>query len=128
MDRQVELGIVRAAYAKQVLAAARVHDERLEAAFSAIRREDFLGSGPWPIFRQFRDYVLTPDPDPVYLYTDAPVGILPEKRINNRHRTLTSFTMRRQQRVSASCISELVLATTPPFLLTSQGRRVGSLA
>ncbi len=67
MDRQVELGIIRAAYAKQILAAARVDNARLDAAFSAIRREDFLGPGPWPVFRQFRDYVLTPDIDPVYL-------------------------------------------------------------
>jgi len=84
MDRQSELSIVRAAYAKQVLAAARVaSDARLEATLGAIRREDFLGPGPWPIMRWFRDYVTTPDADPVYLYTDDLVGILPERRINN---------------------------------------------
>jgi len=84
MDRQSELSIVRAAYAKQVLAAARVaSDARLEATLGAIRREDFLGPGPWPIMRWFRDYVTTPDTDPVYLYTDDLVGILPERRINN---------------------------------------------
>jgi protein-L-isoaspartate(D-aspartate) O-methyltransferase len=33
--------------------------------------------------RWFRDYVTTPDADPVYLYTDDLVGILPERRINN---------------------------------------------
>jgi protein-L-isoaspartate(D-aspartate) O-methyltransferase len=83
MDRQGELSIIRAAYARQILAAARVDDPRLAAAFSAIRREDFLGPGPWPILRWLRDYVLTPDPDPVYLYTDDLIGILPERRINN---------------------------------------------
>jgi protein-L-isoaspartate(D-aspartate) O-methyltransferase len=83
MDRQGELSIIRAAYAKQILAAARVDNARLDAAFGATRREDFLGPGPWPIFRWFRDYVLTPDADPVYLYTDDLVGILPERRINN---------------------------------------------
>ncbi len=84
MDRQTELGIIRAAYAKQILAAARVvGDPRLEAALGAIRREDFLGPGPWPIMRWFRDYVTTPDADPVYLYTDDLVGILPERRLNN---------------------------------------------
>ena len=85
MDRQGELSIVRAAYAKQILAAARVVDDgRLGGAFSAIRREDFLGPGPWPILRRFfRDYVATPDTDPVYLYTDDLVGIVPARRINN---------------------------------------------
>jgi protein-L-isoaspartate(D-aspartate) O-methyltransferase len=71
MDRQGELSIIRAAYAKQILAAAGVVDNaRLEAALSATRREDFLGAGPWFIFRRFRDYVTPPDADPVYLYTD----------------------------------------------------------
>jgi protein-L-isoaspartate(D-aspartate) O-methyltransferase len=83
MDRQAEFSIIRAAYAKQILAAARVDDARLYAAFSAIRREDFLGPGPWPILRWLRDYALTPDSDPVYLYTDDVIGILPERRINN---------------------------------------------
>jgi len=84
MDRQGELSIIRAAYAKQILAAARIMDDaRLEAAFSATRREDFLGPGPWWILRRFRDYVTTPNADPVYLYTDDLVGILPERHLNN---------------------------------------------
>jgi protein-L-isoaspartate(D-aspartate) O-methyltransferase len=43
MDRQGELSIIRAAYAKQILAAAWVDDyhARLEAALGATRREDF---------------------------------------------------------------------------------------
>ena len=84
MDREGELSVIRAAYAKQILAAAGVVDNvRLEAALSATRREDFLGSGPWWMLRRFQDYVTTPDADPVYLYTDDLVGILPERRINN---------------------------------------------
>jgi len=84
MDRQGELNIIRAAYAKQILAAAGVRaNARLEAALRATRREDFLGAGPWWIFRRFPDYVTTPAADPVYLYTDDLVGILPERKINN---------------------------------------------
>jgi protein-L-isoaspartate(D-aspartate) O-methyltransferase len=84
MDREAELSIIRAAYAKQVMAAARVvGDARLDEALRAVRREDFLGAGPWPIVRWFRNYVPTPDADPVYLYTDDLVGILPERQINN---------------------------------------------
>lgn len=83
MDREGELSVIRAAYAKQILAAAGVDNVRLEAALSATRREDFLGAGPWWMLRRFQDYVTTPDADPVYLYTDDLVGILPERRINN---------------------------------------------
>jgi protein-L-isoaspartate(D-aspartate) O-methyltransferase len=92
MDRQGELSIIRAAYAKQILAAAQVVDNaRLEAAFSATRREDFLGAGPWWIMRGFQDYVTTPDADPVYLYTDVLVGILPERKINNGQPSLHAY-------------------------------------
>jgi len=83
MDREVELGVVRRAYAKQVMAAACVEDARVEAAFATVRREDFLGPGPWPIIRWFRGYVPTPSDDPVYLYTDDLIGILPERDLNN---------------------------------------------
>jgi protein-L-isoaspartate(D-aspartate) O-methyltransferase len=83
MNRQTELGIVRAAYARQILAAADVRDARVEAAFGAVHREDFLGPGPWPILRLFQNYVMTPDADPVYLYTNDLVGIVPERRVNN---------------------------------------------
>src|SRR5436853_275736 len=95
MDRQQELGIIRAAYAKQILAAARVDNARLQAAFSATRREDFLGPGPWPMFRWLREYVLTPDTDPVYLYTDDLVGILPERSINNGQPSLHAHLIHR---------------------------------
>ena len=83
MDPQAELLIVRAAYARQVLAAAGVNDARLAEAFAAIRREDFVGPGPWLVLRWLRDYVPTPDADPVYLYTDDLVALVPERRVNN---------------------------------------------
>jgi protein-L-isoaspartate(D-aspartate) O-methyltransferase len=96
MDRQDELSIIRAAYAKQILAAARVMDNaRLEAAFSATRREDFLGPGPWWVFRNYQDYVTTPDTDPVYLYTDDLVGILPERQLNNGEPSLHAHLIHR---------------------------------
>jgi protein-L-isoaspartate(D-aspartate) O-methyltransferase len=83
MDPQAELRIVRTAYAKQVLAAASVDDARLAQAFATIPREDFLGPGPWLVLRWLRDYVPTPDADPVYLYTDDLVALVPERRVNN---------------------------------------------
>ena len=78
-----ELDIVRRAFAKQIMAAADVTDERIEAAFAAVPRELFLGPGPWQILRWFRGYVSTPSDDPVYLYTDHVVAILPERNLNN---------------------------------------------
>jgi protein-L-isoaspartate(D-aspartate) O-methyltransferase len=78
-----ELEVVRRAYAKQILAAAGVEDPRLESSYAKVRREDFLGPGPWQIVRWGRCYVETPSADPVYLYTDDVVGILPERNLNN---------------------------------------------
>src|SRR5262249_3931878 len=75
---------VRRAYAKQVLAAAGVVDARLEDAFATVRREDFLGPGPWPLYAFWAGgYRMSPSADPAYLYTDGLVGIVPERHINN---------------------------------------------
>jgi protein-L-isoaspartate(D-aspartate) O-methyltransferase len=95
MDRQGELDIIRAAYARQILAAAVVDDDRLCAAFRETRREDFLGPPPWQIMRWFRggDYVPAPDADPVYLYTDDLVGIVPERHLNNGQPSLHAHLM-----------------------------------
>src|ERR1051326_7550334 len=88
MDRNERLEIIRQAYAKRVMAAAGVADRRVEAAFAAIRREDFLGRGPWQIVRWDnsnlgRGYIRTPSRDPVYLYDDLAVAIVPERALNN---------------------------------------------
>ena len=83
MDRESALEIIRHAYAKRVLAAAGVSDRRVEAAFAAVKREDFLGPGPWPILRWGRGYEKSPSRDLVYLYDDVLVGIIPERNLNN---------------------------------------------
>ena len=82
MEREHELAVVRRAYAKQLLASVGLNNPRLEAAFAAVERERYLGSGPWPILRH-SGYVETPEADPVYLYCDVLVGIVPERRLNN---------------------------------------------
>jgi protein-L-isoaspartate(D-aspartate) O-methyltransferase len=82
VNREQELAIIRRAYAKQVLASVKVSDERVEAAFAAAERERYLGPGPWQILRQ-SGYVPTPDADPVYLYCDVLIGIIPERGLNN---------------------------------------------
>src|SRR5215469_14579568 len=83
MDRDTELEIVRRAYAKQIMAAAGASNRRIEAAFAAVKREDFLGRGPWQVVRWGRGYAPTPTRNPVYLYDDVVVAILPERHLNN---------------------------------------------
>ncbi len=88
-----ELKIVRRAFAKQITAALGVDDERVEAAFAEVPREDFLGPGPWPVFRMRKAYVPTPTADPVYLYTDEVVGIDPDRHINNGQPSIHAFML-----------------------------------
>lgn len=82
MKREQELAIIRRAYARQVMAAVGLTNPGIEAAFAAVERERYLGPGPWPI-RRSGGYVPTPDADPVYLYTDVLIGIVPERGLNN---------------------------------------------
>lgn len=82
MTSEDELRIVRRVYARQILASAGVSDRRLEDAFAAVPRENYLGPGPWPILRPW-GYVPTPTADPIYLYCDVLVGLLPERGLNN---------------------------------------------
>jgi len=88
VNRDIELEIVRRAYAKQIMATFGVVDRRVEAAFASVKREDYLGRGPWQVVRWGRGYVPTPSRNPVYLYDDVVVGILPERNLNNRQPSL----------------------------------------
>ena len=92
---EAELSTVRRAYAKQIMFAAGVEDPQLEAAFATLPREAFLGPGPWPIPvprpGPESGYHMTPDNDPVYLYQDAAVGIVPEKGLNNGQPSFLAF-------------------------------------
>ncbi len=93
MDKQTELAIVRRAYAKQIMAAARVVDPRLQAAYAGVPREDFLGPGPWQMLRFPGGYCMTPDADPVFLYTDQLVGLVPERKVNNGQPSLHALLL-----------------------------------
>lgn len=83
MTSEADLKIIRRAYARQITAAVGVSERQVEDAFAAVKREDFLGPGPWQIFRFGATYRSTPSADPVYLYTDDLVGLIPARRINN---------------------------------------------
>jgi protein-L-isoaspartate(D-aspartate) O-methyltransferase len=93
MDRDAELAVIRRAYAKQILAAVNVSGSRLETAFATVRREEFLGPGPWQVFRYQGVYVATPTADPVYLYTDNVIAIVPDRRINNGQPSLHTYLL-----------------------------------
>lgn len=77
-----DLAAPRQAYARKIMARAGVASPRLEEAYAVIPREDFVGPGPWALFRA-KGYGLTEDADPRHLYDDVLVALVPEKHINN---------------------------------------------
>ena len=66
---------MRRAYAREIMATAGVSDPRVETAFAEVRREDFLGPGPWLVVGSLGDYIPTASADPAFLYLDRVVGI-----------------------------------------------------
>src|SRR3569832_121289 len=75
---------LRAAYARRVLDAAHLKDSpAVEAAFATVRREDFLGPGPWQVVRFGKGYEPTPSDDPAHLYTNELFGLIPARGLNN---------------------------------------------
>jgi protein-L-isoaspartate(D-aspartate) O-methyltransferase len=93
MTSENELRTIRRAYARQITAATQVVDQRVQESFAEIPRERFLGSGPWLIYRPGRGYVKTPSCDPVYLYTDDVVGIVPDLHLNNGQPSLHALLL-----------------------------------
>jgi protein-L-isoaspartate(D-aspartate) O-methyltransferase len=87
MDEQTRLAVIRQAFAQRLSFATGIDDPRVEAAFAAVHREDFLDPGPWltVLWQRTRsgDYVATPSADPAWLYMDAIFAILPERHVNN---------------------------------------------
>jgi protein-L-isoaspartate(D-aspartate) O-methyltransferase len=80
----------RAFYGNFVVAKAGSSDEKLVAAFSSIRREDFLIGPPWSVLAHNR-YISTDDPR--QLYVDAAVGLAIERKINNGQPSLHALCM-----------------------------------
>lgn len=78
-----ELSVIRRAYARQMLAVSGSSDDaRLESAFAAVRREDFLGPPPWRFSRGFGYEPLGSD-DPAAVYQDILFALSPERGVNN---------------------------------------------
>jgi protein-L-isoaspartate(D-aspartate) O-methyltransferase len=85
------LANARSKYAKRILGAFLISDPRLESAFADVRREDFLGPGPWQLFSVAKGYHPTPDADPIHVYQDLPVGLMPGRSLNNGHPSFLAF-------------------------------------
>jgi len=73
---------LRQFYARYVAASAGVSNHRIVDAYSEVKRERFVGPGPWQI--RVRDgYITTETEDPSVLYQDILIGLMPDKGINN---------------------------------------------
>jgi protein-L-isoaspartate(D-aspartate) O-methyltransferase len=88
------LDAARRAYAKKLVTSVQ-GDERLERAFATVRREAFLGSGPWKVFRlSDGGYADTPSADAAQLYSDDLFAIAPERKINNGQPSFHAYLLR----------------------------------
>lgn len=72
----------RSFYAKQMAAASRSTDPRLERVFAMVPREAFLPPPPWHV-RIGDNFVETPGTDPFYLYQNSLIVLDAGKGINN---------------------------------------------
>jgi protein-L-isoaspartate(D-aspartate) O-methyltransferase len=66
---------LRSFYASLVCAAAEARDLRIEQAFRAVKREPFVGPGPWRITLGGHPYVMTPNDDPAFIYQNTLVAL-----------------------------------------------------
>src|SRR3954469_12834965 len=89
MPKRASLDEIRAFFARMMAAASGTDDPRYERAFELVRREAFLGPGPWhalgfpPVINIRPDYVETPSADPAYVYQNVLIALDVARRINN---------------------------------------------
>jgi protein-L-isoaspartate(D-aspartate) O-methyltransferase len=80
------LDAVRRFYAEEIRFAANLQSQALIDAFAAVRREDFLGPGPWripiPGFVS-GEYWTTEDDDPRHVYHNVLIAIDSARQLNN---------------------------------------------
>jgi protein-L-isoaspartate(D-aspartate) O-methyltransferase len=73
---------VRAFFARMMAVASDSTDPRFERAFDLVRREAFVGPGPWHI-HVYQRSLETPSADPIFLYQNVLVTLDAAKGINN---------------------------------------------
>jgi protein-L-isoaspartate(D-aspartate) O-methyltransferase len=86
MPSDERLERARREFAEKIRALANVRNDRLVEALATVRREDFLGAGPWRVMRldaTSRGYEWTPDDDPRHLQDNVLVAIDAGRYLNN---------------------------------------------
>jgi protein-L-isoaspartate(D-aspartate) O-methyltransferase len=86
MPSDVRLELRRREFAEKVRALAGLRTERLVEALATVRREDFVGPGPWQVMRveaAARGYEWTPDDDPRHLQDNVLVALDAGRFLNN---------------------------------------------
>src|SRR4051812_5288523 len=81
-ERPMELAAVRARYAAEIMRSTGAGNPRVEAAFAAVPREEFLDRPPWRIFSP-GGVIEKNTSDPSELYADVLVVLERRKGINN---------------------------------------------
>lgn len=106
-----DLEIHRKHYAQLVTAMGGVDGKHsnLISAFASVKREDYLGSGPWKI-RSGTTYTITPTANPAFLYQDVLVALKSEEGINNG-----------QPSLHARCLVELGVCSGDTVLHVGSG-------
>jgi protein-L-isoaspartate(D-aspartate) O-methyltransferase len=84
MQKKNKAGLeeIRGFFAAMMAVASGSTDPRFERAFELVRREAFVGPGPWHI-NIYQRTVETPSADPVFLYQNVLVRLDAAKGINN---------------------------------------------
>ena len=81
---EADLAEARRRYAQELRFVANVKSEIVVRAFASVRREDFLGPGPWQILDYaMNGYWQTEDDDPAHLYHNVLVAIDQSRELNN---------------------------------------------
>ena len=83
----MKLDDVRRFYAEEIALAARIQSPALIEALATVRREQFLGPGPWRIagFSGLGtlEYFSTPDADPRHVYHNVLIALDESRALNN---------------------------------------------
>ena len=84
MPRKDRAGLdqIRGVYAAMMALASGSADPRFERAFELVRREAFVGPGPWRV-GVYQRTVTTPSADPAFLYQNVVVNLDAARGINN---------------------------------------------
>jgi len=92
-----DLTAIRHFYAEEIRAVANVRSAALVRAFATVRRERFLGPGPWQIVAPVPEgafpYRTTEDADPRHLYHNVLVAIDVTRRLNNGQPSFLAFCL-----------------------------------